>query len=66
MEYVGDNFGWDYVALGTDFLGIENTPKRFESVSKINELAELLGSNAQKVLWDNPLRVINQVLPSNL
>ena len=66
MEYVGDNFGWDHVALGTDFLGIENTPKGFESVSKISELAELLGSNAQRVLWDNPLRVINQVLPSNL
>ena len=63
MEYVGDNFGWEHVALGTDFLGIEDTPRGFENVSKVTALSNLLGSHSKQVLWDNPLRVINKVLP---
>lgn len=63
MEYVGDNFGWDHVALGTDFLGVDETPKGFENVSKIQDLADRLGSHAVQVMWDNPLRVINKIIP---
>ena len=62
MEYVGENFGWDHVALGTDFLGIDDTPTGFEDVTKIVQLSNLLGSHSQQVLWDNPLRVINSVI----
>jgi len=62
MEYIGDNFGWDYVALGTDFLGIEETPRGFENVSKIDTLGEMLGLHSDQVLWENPLRVINKIL----
>jgi membrane dipeptidase len=63
IEYVGDNFGWNHVALGSDFLGIEETPRGFESVSKIEDLANRLGTHATQVMWDNPLRVICQVIP---
>ncbi|MCL4334380.1 MAG: membrane dipeptidase [Candidatus Thermoplasmatota archaeon] len=62
MLYVGDNFGWDHVALGTDFLGIDDTPRGFESISKVKDLAEKLGDRADQVMWQNPLRVISQVL----
>lgn len=64
MEYVGDNFGWDHVALGSDFLGIDDTPKGFENVSKITDLSKLLGSHSRQVLWENPMRVIRKTLPS--
>ncbi|MGC8561915.1 MAG: dipeptidase [Thermoplasmata archaeon] len=63
MEYVGENFGWDHVALGTDFLGIDDTPKGFEDVTKIAELSDMLGKHSKQVLWDNPIRVINNVIP---
>lgn len=63
MEYVGENFGWSHVALGSDFLGIDETPKGFENVSKIEELSNMLGSHSKQVLWDNPLRVISNVIP---
>ncbi|MGC8617918.1 MAG: dipeptidase [Thermoplasmata archaeon] len=62
MEYVGDNFGWRYVALGTDFLGITETPRGFEDVSKVGSLAEMLGTRAKQVLWDNAMRVIEKSL----
>ncbi|MEM0141707.1 MAG: membrane dipeptidase [Thermoplasmatales archaeon] len=62
MEYIGDNFGWRHVALGTDFLGINETPKGFENVLKIEQLAEKLGSRSEQVLWENPLRVIKSIL----
>ncbi len=65
MEYVGENFGWDHVALGSDFLGIDQTPRGFENVSKVMELATLLGSHANQVLWENPLRVIKKVIPKS-
>jgi len=62
MEYIGDNFGWECVALGTDFLGIDETPRGFENVSKIEVLGEMLGVHSNQVLWENPLRVINKIL----
>jgi len=62
MEYVGDNFGWRHVALGTDFLGITETPRGFENVSKINDLARMLGNHANQVLWDNPMRIVEKAL----
>ncbi len=63
IEYVGENFGWDHVALGSDFLGVDETPRGFENVSKIADLAGMLGSHSKQVLWDNPLRVIKEVIP---
>ncbi|MEM0119966.1 MAG: membrane dipeptidase [Thermoprotei archaeon] len=60
--YIGEKFGWDHVALGTDFLGIENTPSGFEDVRKIGALGELLGDHAQKVFWDNAMRVLKNII----
>lgn len=63
MEYVGDNYGWDHVAMGSDFLGITSTSRGFESVEKIHDLGERLGKHADEVLWKNALRVIRENLP---
>ncbi|WP_393971931.1 membrane dipeptidase [Oxyplasma meridianum] len=62
MDYVGERFGWEHVALGTDFLGISTTPKGFESVDKIADLADLLGNRSDQVLWKNAQRVLEQIL----
>jgi membrane dipeptidase len=61
-SYIGEKFGWQHVALGTDFLGIENTPHQFEDVTKIASLGELVGPNSSKMLWDNPIRVLRETL----
>lgn len=62
ITYVGENFGWDYVALGSDFLGISTTIKGFDSVRDINQLSELLGKHAEQVLWKNAYRVLSKIL----
>lgn len=57
-RYIGESFGWDHVALGTDFLGVEETPEGFGSVLDITKFAEKLGEKANQVLWENPARVL--------
>ena len=57
-NYIGETFGWDHVALGTDFLGVEETPEGFGSVLDIRKFAEELGEMANQVLWENPARVL--------
>jgi membrane dipeptidase len=66
MRYLGESFGWRYVALGTDFLGIreERLPKGFEDVSKVRDLARELAARQEEVLWENPIRVIRANLSS--
>ncbi len=61
-QYIGERIGWEHVALGTDFLGVERTPSGFENVNKIATLAELLGPHAEQVLWENPIRVLKNTL----
>lgn len=63
MNYIGDHFGWDYVALGTDFLGLDRYPQGFSDLSHVNNLASMLGPHADQVLWGNALRVFRQALP---
>ena len=60
--YVGENFGWEHVAIGSDFLGIESTPKGFENVGKLSQLREMLGPHAEAVLYENALRALRQIL----
>ncbi len=62
INELGETFGWDYIGIGTDFLGIDETIKGFESISLINKLSDYLGDNADKVLWKNAYRVINENL----
>ncbi|MEM0140145.1 MAG: membrane dipeptidase [Ferroplasma sp.] len=59
IEYLGDNFGWKYVALGTDFMGIKDTPAGFSSINDIIALKERLGNHADEVLHKNAMRVIS-------
>lgn len=63
IRYVGEAIGYDYVGIGTDFDGIESTPRGFEDVSKFPDLvAEMLKQgisekDAGKVVGRNILRV---------
>ncbi|ARM77070.1 dipeptidase [Acidianus manzaensis] len=62
IKYIGESFGWEYVALGTDFLGIEETPKEFENILKVKELAKAIEGHEDEVLWNNAYRVIKENL----
>lgn len=62
ITYVGENFGWDYVALGSDFLGITTTIKGFDSIRDMNKLGEMLGNHADQVLWKNAYRALSTIL----
>ena len=42
IDYLGENFGWDVVAVGSDFLGMRGGTKGFTSFSDIRMLAESL------------------------
>lgn len=61
IRYIGESFGWEYVAIGTDFLGIERTPEGFENILKIKEIGKLFDEH-KEVFWENPMRVILQNL----
>lgn len=63
IKHIGDLIGYDHVGLGTDYDGIEDTPKGLEDVSKFPDLvAELLrqgvsDDDAGKIVGRNLLRV---------
>ena len=63
VTYIGNLIGYDHVGLGSDFDGIEKTPKGLDDVSKYPDLvAELLkmgvsDADAAKVVGLNILRV---------
>lgn len=65
--YVGDRIGYDHVGLGTDFDGIESTPRGMEDVSKFPDLMEMLlekgvsEKDVIKVAGGNLLRVWREV-----
>lgn len=65
--YVGDRIGYDHVGLGTDFDGIESTPRGMEDVSKFPDLIEMLlekgvsEMDVIKVAGGNLLRVWREV-----
>ncbi|EMF10049.1 Peptidase_M19-domain-containing protein [Sphaerulina musiva SO2202] len=67
IMYVGDRIGYDHVGLGTDFDGIENTPRGMEDVSKFPDLIEMLlekgvsEKDVIKVAGGNLLRVWREV-----
>ena len=63
VTYIGDLIGYDHVGLGSDFDGIEKTPKGLDDISKYPDLvAELLEmgvteGDAAKLVGLNILRV---------
>ncbi|WP_236753511.1 membrane dipeptidase [Acidianus sp. HS-5] len=60
IKYIGESFGWDYVAIGTDFLGISEVPQGFEKITKIKEL--VIEGHEDQILWRNAYRVIEENL----
>ncbi|BAB66092.1 dipeptidase [Sulfurisphaera tokodaii] len=62
IKYIGESYGWEYVAIGTDFLGIKETPKDFENILRIKELAKAIEGHEEEVLWKNAYRVIIEVI----
>jgi len=63
---VKERFGPDILAIGSDFFGIENTPKGLEDASKIPILLEYLknkgfsNEDLEKLAWKNCARVIRE------
>jgi membrane dipeptidase len=63
IRHIGELIGYDHVGLGTDYDGIESTPKGLEDVTKFPDLiAELLNQgisdrNVAKIVGRNILRV---------
>ena len=62
ITYVGESYGWEYPAIGTDFLGIPNNLKGLESVKELHTLGDRLGEHADEVLWKNSYRALSAVL----
>ncbi|KAJ4306452.1 hypothetical protein N0V88_001253 [Collariella sp. IMI 366227] len=67
VRYIGERIGYEHVGLGSDFDGIESTPKGLEDVSKFPDLVtELLGQGVSdedvaKIVGGNILRVWKEV-----
>ncbi|CAK1368331.1 putative dipeptidase [Cercospora beticola] len=63
VMYIGERIGYDHVGLGSDFDGIESTPRGLEDVSKVPDLIDILLSkgvsekDAAKIAGRNLLRV---------
>lgn len=62
MEYIGNNFGWKHVGIGTDFLGIDSTPAGFDNINKISALSNLLNTHSDDVLWKNASHVLKKIM----
>ncbi len=62
MNYLGDNYGWRHVALGTDFLGISSAPENFPDINAVQKLKDLLENHADDVLYNNAKRIIENNL----
>lgn len=67
IDYLRNLVGVDYIALGSDFDGIEQTPLGLEDVTKIPAVTKALlrkgysRAEVRKVLGDNYLRVFSAV-----
>lgn len=63
ITYIGELIGYDHVGLGTDYDGIEDTPRGLEDVSKFPDLVTALleagvsAGDAAKIVGRNLLRV---------
>ena len=67
IMHIGELIGYDYVGIGSDFDGIQDTPRGLEDVSKYPELVQELlrqgvsDADAAKVVGRNLLRVWKEV-----
>ncbi|WP_088553050.1 dipeptidase [Calderihabitans maritimus] len=69
IEYACTLVGAEHVGIGSDFDGIDNTPKGLEDVTKLSLVIEGLlrrgfhWSEVQNIMGGNVLRILRQVLP---
>lgn len=63
INYIGENFGWEYVAIGSDFLGMLAKVDGFTHFSHIADLEALI-EKPDLVFHKNAERVLNRVLKS--
>lgn len=67
ITYIGELIGYDYVGLGTDYDGIQSTPRGLEDVSKFPDLVTALleygvsAKDVAKIVGRNILRVWHAV-----
>ena len=61
INYLGDNYGWRHVGIGTDFLGINSVPQGFENIEKLEYLKGNLGHYGD-VFYKNAYRIMKKVL----
>ncbi len=67
IDYIRNRVGIDYVAIGSDFDGIESVPAGLEDVAKLPNLTSALLrrgysiADVRKILGENYMRVFNQV-----
>lgn len=67
ITYIGELIGYDHVGLGTDYDGIESTPRGLEDVSKFPDLVNALlesgvsAKDVAKIVGRNILRVWHDV-----
>lgn len=67
ITYIGDSIGYSHVGIGTDYDGIETTPRGLEDVSKFPDLISALleagvsADDVAKVVGRNLLRVWHEV-----
>ena len=62
IEHFWEKFGEKSVAIGSDFLGVDNPAKGFESVENFRTLSSLLGNKSESVLWKNGYQFMKAVL----
>lgn len=61
INYIGENFGWDLPAIGSDFLGMRGRTTGFKRFHDIERLGNLL-ERSDKVMHINAERLLYQVL----
>lgn len=62
IKYIGESFGWEYPAIGTDFLGIPSTLNGLHTIRDLHTLETKLGEHADDVLWNNSYRALCAIL----
>ncbi|MFP3203507.1 MAG: membrane dipeptidase [Sulfolobus sp.] len=58
IKYIGKSYGWEHVAIGTDFLGIREVPRGFENILKVKDLVRAIEGHEEEVMWKNAYRVV--------
>ncbi|MGC9137104.1 dipeptidase [Caldivirga sp.] len=63
IRYIGENYGWEHVAIGTDFLGMypDEVISGFESIEKLSTLNSILGDKTDTVLWKNAYNLLKYI-----